>query len=353
MLSCKNMDTEALSKNIRAIQTFYPQVEPIPNIVRVEGIKGLPAWIRGAIKIYQLPLLGIPSAPLYLAVPIADLEVEHLINIHKQLANALQRHVLIVADNLPPRHRPLLVRHRIPFIYKDQSIFAPELGLKFDKLKDYQAHNRIEVIAKNAQLTPFALKVVAGILTKKIAEEFTLKSLFVQIKIAGHKLSLSKLGATLNELSANRILKVIGRGPHKKYQTEDLHKIWKILHEITVAPFFREVQVNHIPKNRETYAVAGEHALAHYSNLASPKYRTIAMTAGQYRQVFQIQKNIEPDGDFGDPLTIQIWKEDPNIFAVDGALNPIELYFSLRNHYDERIQMALRELLSKYGVERV
>ena len=346
------MNNYALDKNIKAIQAFYPMAEPNPHAIRIESISGLPVWMKGAVKVYELPMLGIPSAPLYLAIPTGNLEVEHLIRIYKQLADTLQRHILIVADHLPPKHRPLLVKFRIPFIYKDETIFAPELGLKFDKLKAYQTQERIEVKAKNTPLAPFALKVVAGILTNKIPHEFTLKTLHEQIKKAGHKLSNSKLGATLNELNANQLIRAHGRGPQKTYQCEEPKKTWNFLNERVIAPFFREVQVNYIPKSIEAYTIAGERALAHYSNLGSPKNTTIAMTAGQYRDVFQIQKDTKPYGDFGDPITVQIWKEDPRIFAVDEALNPIELYFSLRTHHDERIQIALDELLSPYGLER-
>lgn len=346
------MDNYALDKNIKAIQTLYPMAEQIPHAIRIESIRGLPVWMKGAVRVFEIPMLGIPSAPLYLAIPTGNIEVEHLIRIYKQLANTLRRHVLIVADHLPPKHRPLLVKFRIPFIYKDETIFAPELGLKFDKLKTYQAQERIEIKAKNAPLAPFALKVVAGILTSKIPQEFTLKALHEQLKQAGHKISSSKLSATLNELSANQLIRAQGRGPQKTYRREEPKKTWDLLNEIVIAPFFREVQVNYIPKNREAYTIAGERALAHYSNLGSPKNTTIAMTAGQYRNVFQIQKDTEPYGDFGDPDTIQIWKEDPKVFEIDGVLNPIELYFSLRTHHDERIQIALDELLSPYGLER-
>lgn len=45
------MEANALDKNIRAIQTLYPLAEPVPNTIRIETIKGIPAWMKGAVGI--------------------------------------------------------------------------------------------------------------------------------------------------------------------------------------------------------------------------------------------------------------------------------------------------------------
>lgn len=346
------MEDLNLEKNLKALQALYPHAEGELRTLRLGKITGLPIWIKGAVDIYELPFLGAPSAPLYLLVPKENMALEHLMRIYKQLHEKLHAHILVIADALPAKHRPLLVKFRIPFIYKDESIFAPELGLKFGNLKKFEPTNELEFKNTTDALTPFALKIIAGLLTDQIPEAFTLKNLYENLQ-ENTKLSLSKLSMTLNELSTNGILLTQSAGPKKSYTKNENQKTWDKVLSGKLAPFFREVQTNYIPEDRSKYTIAGETALAHYSNLATPKRATIAITAGEFRSIYQgAAKNTIPYGDWDKPSLVQIWKEDPGLFSFDGAINPIEVFFSMRDNSDERVQMSLDEMLKTYGLLR-
>lgn len=346
------METNELKKNLDALKAFYPgNTEGELHHLSGDMLKGLPVWIKESIQLYDFPLEGL-GAPLYLVVPKENITLEHLTRIYRQLAEKLDAHIIVIADHMPPKHRPLLVKYRIPFIYKDESIFAPELGLKFGKLKKFEPKLKFDLENKKETLTPFALKIVAGLLTNKIPQEFTHK--FLHQKLSEQtKLSSSKLNPTLNELAANGFLLIQGSGPTKTYIKNEIQKIWEKTLATSFAPFFREVQTNYIPNARSAHSIAGETALAHYSNLASPKQTTVAMTAGAFRSVYQGKlKDTIPYGDFDKPSVVQIWKEDPHLFSSDGVLNPIEVFFSMRNHPDDRVQIALDEMLNTYGLTR-
>ncbi len=343
----KIMEDAVLKRNVKALQILYPEqirIKPLP----VE-LNGLPIWIKGAARLFKIPLDGHTVHLLY---PKEPLPFEQLMRVHEALTKKLKSHVLIIADDLPPKHRPLLVKFRIPFIYKDESIFAPELGIKFGKLKKLEVAPKLEVEEKKQTLTPFGLKILAGILTDQLPREFTLKLLFSTFQKEKVKLSLSKLSMTLNELATNGILRTHGAGPQKSYSCGDKQNLWARLRDAEVSSLYREAQTNYIPKDPQAYIIAGESALSHFSNLAEPKQAVIAMTANNFRRVYQREKDTIPYGDFGSPSTVQIWKSDPKLFAIDGALNPVELYFSMRDNMDERVQMSLDEMLSRYGFKR-
>lgn len=108
---CENAKVADLpiERNLKALQTLYPQAEGEVRPVNLNTVPGLAAWIRGAIVLYELPFLGAPSAPLYLVLPNAELEFEQLARIYRELAEKLQSPILVIADPLPPKHRPLLV----------------------------------------------------------------------------------------------------------------------------------------------------------------------------------------------------------------------------------------------------
>jgi hypothetical protein len=281
-----------------------------------------------------------------------EIAFEHLMRIHRQLVEKLKAPVLVIADNLPSKHRPLLVKFNIAFIYKNESVYAPELGLKFDRIRRFKEDRTIKVENKKETVTPFALKVVAGLLTNQIPPEFTLKSLHEQIQREGVDLSTTKLSLTLKELTENGLLLGGGAGPTRYFTRVDVEKTWEKFLALPLAPFFREAQTNHVPKNRETFCLAGETALAQYSNLAATATATIAMSVKEFRESYAGKKGELPFGDLYTPNIIQIWKEPPHLFAIRGVMNPIEVFFAMRNHPDERVQMALDEMIKPYGLKR-
>ncbi len=348
------MDKAGLNQNIDALNRLYPQhTTGVAKTLAHSALNGLPVWVKSAVRVFELARLGEPNEPfLYLVQPQLGVAFEHLMRLYRQLVARFKAPVLIIADNLPAKHRPLLVKFNIAFIYKNESVYAPELGLKFDRLKRFQENRTIRVENKNEALTPFALKLAAGVLTNQIPAEFTLKGLHEKLHQQGVDHSMTKLSLTLKELVAHGLLLARGAGPTRRFTKADVEKTWqKILH-LPLAPFFREAETNYLPKNRETFCLAGETALAQYSNLAAGATASLAMSVKEFRESYKGKTGEIPFSDVHTASTIQIWKEPPHLFALRGVLNPIELFFTMRNHPDERVQMALDEMLKPYGLIR-
>lgn len=348
------MNIYGLERNIQALQSLYPQsfkgvVQPLPKA----ALNGLPIWVKGAVRVFVVTLLEAPEEPfLYLAQPETAVAFEQLMRVYRQLIEKLKAPVLVIADNLPPKHRPLLVKFNIAFIYKNESVFAPELGLKFDRISRFKEDRIIQVENKKKTITPFALKLVAGLLTDQIPPEFTLKGLHDKIQNEGVEISTTKLSLALKELVENGLILSEGAGPTRYFAKAAVEKTWEKILALPLASFFREAQANYVPKNRRTFCLAGETALAQYSNLAVKATATIAMSVKEFRESYEGKKREIPFGEVYTPSTIQIWKEPPHIFALRGVMNPIEVFFSMRNHHDERVQMALDEMLKPYGLTR-
>ena len=345
---------ESLKLALQSLQSLYPlQIVGEPLRMPQHGLEGLPVWIKSAVQIFQISMHGVPDEPfLYLAIPEQGIAFEHLLRIYRQLIEKLKAPVLIIADNLSPKHRPLLVKFNIAFIYKNESVYAPELGLKFDRLKRFQEERKIRVDNKADALTPFALKLMAGLLTNQVPHEFTLKLLHEKIQGAGVELSATKLSLALKNLVENGLLLAGGAGPTRHFAKAAVEKTWEKMLTIPIAPFFREAETNYVPQNREAFCLAGEAALAQYSNLADGATAVIAMSVKEFREIYEGKKGEKSFGDVYTPSTIQIWKEPPHLFAIRGIMNPLEVFFSIRNHYDERVQMALNEMLASYGLTR-
>lgn len=345
------MEPLDIERNLRALQGIYPgEIQDKPHPLPIERIKGLPIWMRENIHILEVPTQGVGGA-IYLIIPKPRVAFEHLMRIYQILQDKLGPLVLVIADRMPPKHRPLLVKFRIPFIYKNESVFVPNLGLKIGNLKKFEDHPKTELAPKKEELTPFALKILAGFLTNQIPQEFTHKNLLETLQDKT-KLSASKLSPALIELTERELLNAHGAGPTKTYTQENHQRIWEKLLSLPLAPLFREVEANYLPKPLGAYVVAGEAALASYSNLAHPNKNIIAVTTSEFRLSFQSvsKKSLAQESQI--TALVQIWKEDPALFAIKGVQNPIEVFFTLQKNPDERVQLSLDEMLEKLSLRR-
>ena len=348
------MNKVNIDRNLNALHSLYPQylmgsAQPLPH----GALNGLPVWIKGAARIFMLARQETPQVPfLYLMQTEPNIAFEHLMRVYRQLIEKLKAPVLVIADNLPPKHRPLLVKFGIAFIYKNESVYAPELGLKFDRISRFKEDQGVHVENKKESVSPFSLKLVAGLLTNQIPSKFTLKELTEKIRHEGVPISTTKLSLTLKELVDHGLLLAEGAGPTRHFAMAPIKEAWEKMLALPLAPFFRIAETNYVPKNRETFCLAGETALAQYSNLAASATVTSAMSVKEFREGYAGKKGAIPFGDVYTSNIIQIWKEPPHLFAIRGVMNPIEVYFAMKNHHDERIQMALDEMLKPYGLIR-
>lgn len=314
-------------------------------------LPGVPVYITQAFNSYQLGVGTPEQYELLLLAPKRELAFDQIMNalrfVRKLRGSTIP---VLVADNVNPKFRPLLVREKIPFLYKDKTIFIPEIGLKGDIGKMMKAKKNQGVGLKDAQfeIRPLALKIIAGYFTNQVPEIFSQGTLFDKIKDKAG-VSRTKFSEVIRDLVRAELLMSKGHGPKKEYQFPQKQELWSAVGRMAIGKLFRVVEVETIPIESNDYALAGETALSHFSNLAEPKNKTIAITS-------EVFKALKEDGRLqskviGDGILIEVWKEDPKLFAIENSLNPIEVYFSLKHEIDERVQIALQEMLREYGIE--
>lgn len=314
-------------------------------------LPGVPVYITQAFNSYQLGVGTPEQYELILLTPKRELAFEQIMNalrfVRKLRGGTIP---VLVADNVNPKFRPLLVREKIPFLYKDKTIFIPEIGLKGDIGKMIKAKTNQGLGLKDAQfeLKPMALKIIAGYLTNQVPEFFSQGTLFDEI-MGKTDVSRTKFSEVIRDLVRAELLVTKGQGPKKEYQFLPKQQLWNAVGKLAIGKLFRVIEVENVPIMKSDYVLAGETALAHFSNLAEPKKKTIAVSS-------EVFKNLKEDGRLqgiaiGDGMLIEVWKEDPKLFAIQNNLNPIEIYFSLKHEVDDRVQIALQEMLREYSIE--
>lgn len=92
----------------------------------------------------------------------------------------------------------------------------------------------------------------------------------------------------------------------------------------------------------EEYEMAGETALSHYSMLSE----STMVWAISKKSLTKMNTQFKGWDKFGD-FRVQTWIYDPKILADENVVDRLSLYLSLKDHYDERVQIELENMMNE------
>src|SRR3989344_4479158 len=159
---------EAIGEALRAFETLFPELHKGKFVVTQRNLSDFPIWLRGTVDLYTILLdrQATDEQGVTLVRPKEELTFDQLLNVYRQVSAKTGPKTLLVADHLSPKFRPLLVKFRIPFVFKDESIFAPELALMFKRLRPFESDQRTEgspvPVAVREELHPLSTKLLAA-----------------------------------------------------------------------------------------------------------------------------------------------------------------------------------------------
>ncbi len=301
-------------------------------------------WLRRAAKYHKVKSNKIAIG---LIEPKNSLEFDVLQKVQNQVEKKEPIQWLISADKINPRYRALFIKNNVPFIFKDQSIYAPLLGLKINRNQMRKTSNtNEEIVAK--PIAALELKILAGVLSNQLnLEDFNLDDLLTVLEKRNFNLSKMTLSRAINQLIKRELVTAQGSGPNRQLNFKPKNDIWLSTQHIPVKTGTKLIEVKW-PIIKKGNILSGESALQHYSDLAESEQRTFAVTQKDYdllKQTFGKSEAIKK------PTFIEVRKISPKLFSIKGSLNPIELYFELRDHMDERVQLSLSQMLKAYNLE--
>ena len=103
---------------------------------------------------------------------------------------------------------------------------------------------------------------------------------------------------------------------------------------------------------------AGEWTLAQQGMLGNPKQRCVAVAWANWAGIKNLTGIRELEHKEAGSVQVQLWRYEPGFMQTDGlnleyydspaVVDPLSLYLSLRAETDERIQMALEDLLNRF-----
>lgn len=176
------------------------------------------------------------------------------------------------------------------------------------------------------------------------------------------KMSVSRAYKELSDLGMAR-LHTLGRQTNLVFETEGL-ALWERALPYLRSPVKREVRITSAAY--EAYrrrlqsaqkeashlgCAAGEWLLSSLGMLAAPKHPCFAMSSVAWEQHSKSIPLLELDEHEEDLVQIQVWRYEPEFiracFGGFDTVDPFSLFLSLQNRGDDRIQLALHELVEK------
>jgi hypothetical protein len=148
----------------------------------------------------------------------------------------------------------------------------------------------------------------------------------------------------INQLTSANLCHLEQQGRKKILRFDDVQSLWDKAAKILLPPLSKTVALAKKPKGFEMF-VSGTSALARSTLLAEDEIPVFATSYRNFSLVAPIDQVPLEDA----KLRLEIWDRDPALTAEKGVVDPISFYLNMR-HGDERVRIALTELLGKFGL---
>lgn len=314
-------------------------VKPILN----KDLGNLPMYINQAYNLYDAILFN-KNIVLIEQKNEANFSVLQTEKQLQLIRNTFNKTVVLVLENLQSYNRKRLIEKRINFIVADKQLFLPELLINLSE--NYSAPK-----AKSKKLMPSSQFILLYYLLNK-------KNIW-QMEAHSFKEIASKLNYTpmavsyaINELKEHELITIHGeKEKHIKFHLET-NALWDkaLKQNILESPVLKTMFVDELPSNVK-FLKSNCAALPQYANINPSSQPFFAIEKSLFYSL-QKNRNLVNANAIEGKYAIEIWKYNPELL-FNGTLenntvvDPLSLYLSLKDSTDERIEMALEQLIEK------
>lgn len=299
-----------------------------------EKAKRLPLYLRGSYDLYSGKLDG--QKVIWAEVRSTNSATPDQLKKQSQVLQEILGPIPIVFvfENLEPWQRKRLIEKRVGFAEPFRQLYIPQL---FTQIRN--GHGKEKGMIK------------AGHLLKAPAQLFLLYHLQVQ-RLEGTPLqeiagllnySAMTITRSIKELQALSLLRVEGAKEKTVFFEVRGKDLWEKALPYLTSPV-RETWYLDQPIHSEYTRVSGETALAYYSMLSEPKQDTIAIGKDAFRLSKQLYGKLDKKYGFH---KLEIWHYDPAHLSKGSEVDKLSLYLTLKDHEDERVQGALKNLINE------
>lgn len=257
------------------------------------------------------------------------------------VSSKYQGDVIYLMETLTSFNRKRLIEQKVPFIVPGNQLYIPMLGM------DLREHFKQSKKTKNKWLGAAAqvlvLRKVLGL------DKQALSAKDLALRLGYSPMTLTR---AVNELVDKKLATadMVGKEKPLKFSFEG-NELWEAATAYIRSPVKQRVwiakhgceQLLHEGKAK----IAGESALARETMIADPKNDVLAVDAREWPGLKQLLRLDEREMRDEDCMQIELWRYSPDVLTEDSCVDPLSLWLSFYERKDERVEMALDELLEK------
>lgn len=314
--------------------------EPIP---KYETSK-LPFFINGIYELFQINLF---DKKLLLAEP-KEKENFSIMRTEKNftlLKNTLNRKVVLVLPELTYINRKRLIEKGINFIVPGKQLFIPELLIDLKEDFSIKQKNEGEHLLPSAQF--LLIYHIIHRSDKWQLEDHSFKEI-------AEKINYTSMAVTkaVEDLKRHELIDITGRKEKFIKFKLQRHELWQEAEKrkILINPVLKRIFVDEKP---EIFMLKSNiSALTEYSDINPDNFDFFALPKTKYYELREENKLVN-ENDLEGQICLEIWKYDPVTLVrelPDEALvvDPLSLYLSLKEDPNDRIEMALDQIINNF-----
>jgi DNA-binding transcriptional ArsR family regulator len=321
---------------------IQPTVTPIVK----DYLDRLPMYINETFKLYNINLFNTE-------IILAELKNEDELSIQQtekqvqQIKSLLNLKVVVVLKNIQAYNRKRLIEKDINFIVPGKQMYMPDMLID---LRESFVHPRVK--QKNETLLPSAQFVMIYHIIHRYHQWKLEEHPFKEI---ARKLGYTPMAITnaIDNLKYHNLIDVEGEKEKFMRFRYERNELWNIVMEqnLLVNPVIKTVFVDEKPK---------DFLLLHSNASALPEYTDLNPSRQEYFAIektvfYGLQKSnalVNPNESEG-RYALEVWKYNPLTLAEElpndrAVVDPLSLYLSMKESRDERIQIALEQILEKF-----
>jgi len=298
--------------------------------VAPEKLKMLPLFIASEYEFQQMKLFGLDILLVFVQHTFTTERLKKHLEIIKVELGIIP---VAIINKLEPYNRIRLIEKKIPFIIPNKQMYLPDLLIDLKEFgnKPRELPQLMQPAAQLLLLYHLQVESLEGINLKGIAE-----------KLFYNGMTITRAAVYLHHAGLCTLTGVKEKTLHfdldKKYLWE---KAEPLMHEPVKKTSFYN---GWIPK--ENVYKSNYTALAHYTDLNQDIIQYYAVRPGYTK--FLEGANLKKTGINEGDICIEEWKYNPFLLNQTGFVDTLSLYLQFRNKQDERIEMALAQMIEKF-----
>lgn len=321
---------------------IQPTVAPIAK----SYMDRLPMYIHETFKLYRTNFFNTE-------IILAKLKNEEELSIQQtekqvqQVKNQFNQKVVVILENVQAYNRKRLIEKGINFIVPGKQLYMPDLLIDLrESYVNPKAKPKNETLLPSAQFL-LIYHIIHRNQQWKL-EEYPFKEI-------AKKLGYTPMAITnaIDNLKYHELIEVEGEKEKFIRFSHERHELWNIAMErkLLANPVLKTVFVDEKPKNLFLLRCNAS-ALPEYTDLNPSRQEYFAIEKTVFYGLQKSNALVNPN-EYEGRYALEVWKYNP-LTLVDklpndmAVVDPLSLYLSVKASRDERIEMALDQIIEKF-----